>query len=63
MSTILGREPIVILTVVGNLIALAVAYGIDIDTSQKAAIMAAISAVLAFIGRSQVTPVTDSGPE
>jgi hypothetical protein len=53
------REPIVILAVVDALVGLVMAFGIDIDTGQKVAVMTFLSAVLAVVGRSQVTPVSD----
>jgi hypothetical protein len=54
-----NREPIVILAVVDALVGLVVAFGVDIDTGQKVAVMTFLSAVLAVVGRSQVTPVAD----
>lgn len=54
------REPVLILTALGNVLALLVAFGLDISTGQKAAIVATASALLALFGRQQVTP-TDPG--
>lgn len=56
-----GREPAVILGLVGALIALAVGFGLDVSAEQTGLIMAAVSAVLAFVTRSQVTPVDADG--
>lgn len=59
MRSLVDREPVLILTALGALLALAVAFGVDISTGQKAAIDAAAAALLALLGRAQVTPVAD----
>jgi uncharacterized membrane protein len=51
----------VILAVISAVLALVVAFGVDVSTDQAAAIMGTATAVLALIGavivRSRVTPV------
>lgn len=60
MNKLLGREPALILGAVQAVIALAIAFGLDLSVEQTGAILAATAAVLAVIVRSQVTP-TRSG--
>lgn len=57
------NEPVLVYTLVGNLIALAVAFGLDISTGQTAAVLAVVNAVLAFVARSKVTPVAPESHE
>lgn len=52
-----GREPALILGALTALIALAVGFGLDVTEEQVGLILAAVSAVMALIIRSQVTPV------
>ena len=52
----LKREPALILALVGALISLGLAFGLDLSKEQQTAITAAIVAVVAIITRSQVTP-------
>jgi hypothetical protein len=59
IRSLLGREPVLILTAVGAFIALLVAFGFDISTDQKAAIDAGVAALLALVARASVTPVVD----
>lgn len=54
---IFNREPVVILALVNALIALGIGFGLNVTGEQTALVMTFSSAVLAFIGRSQVTPV------
>lgn len=56
MNKILGREPVLFLTVVQTLVALFVAFGLDLSAEQVGAITAASAAVLGLIARSQVSP-------
>ena len=56
MPTIFGREPALILAAVGALIALAIAFGLDLTQAQQGAITAVVIAVLGLITRSRVTP-------
>lgn len=59
MKTVLDREPVLFLAALGALIALLVAFGIDITFEQKTAIDVFVAAVLALVARSAVTPVAD----
>lgn len=52
----LGREPAVILGLVGAAIALGVGFGLPVTPAQIGLIMAFVSAVIAFVTRSQVVP-------
>ena len=54
---IFGREPVMYLAIVKIALVLVVAFGLDLTIEQTAAIYALTEAVLAFIARSQVTPV------
>lgn len=61
MHTILDRirrEPALVTGAVSALIALGVAFGLDLSGEQTGAIMAVVTAVLAFVTRSQVTPTS-----
>ena len=51
-------EPALILALVGSLIALVVSFGLKLSPEQIGGIMAAVSAILGIVTRSQVTPVT-----
>lgn len=51
-----GREPALILNLVGALIALAVGFGLNVTPEQVGLILAATTSVLGFAIRSQVTP-------
>ena len=55
------REPAVVIGFVGAIIALAAAFGFDLTGEQTGAIMAFVSAGLAFVVRSQVTPTIAVG--
>ena len=57
MKSLWGREPALILGAVQAILALVVAFGLDLSTEQVGAILAASAAVLAVVTRSQVTPV------
>lgn len=52
------REPALWLGLVGALIAVGVGFGLKVTAEQVGLIMAGVSAVLAFITRSQVTPTS-----
>lgn len=60
MLDLIGREPVVtaVLTVVGALVALLVAFGVDLTATQQAAIGGFCAAVVALAGvvRHRVTP-------
>lgn len=51
-----NREPALIVGLVGALIALLVAFGLELSTTQQGAVMAVVIAALALVTRSQVTP-------
>lgn len=55
MRTLWNREPALILGAVQTLVALAVAFGLDLSSEQVGAIMAASAAVVALITRRTVT--------
>lgn len=52
----LNNEPTLIIGAIGAIIAVAVGFGLPVTPAQVGLIMAAVSAVLALIVRSQVTP-------
>lgn len=52
-----GREPAVIIGVVNAAIALAVGFGLNVSPEQVGLVNAFVAAVLAFVTRSQVTPI------
>lgn len=51
-----GREPALILGAIQTVLALAIAFGLDLSNEQTGAILAASAAVLAVVTRSQVSP-------
>ncbi len=57
IRNIWNREPAAIIGAVQAVIALAIAFGLDLSVEQVGAILAALAAVLALVTRSQVTPV------
>lgn len=56
MSTFLGREPALAMGLVQTLLALLLAFGLDLTGEQVGAVTAASAAVLSFVVRSKVTP-------
>lgn len=54
---IFGREPAVIIGLVETVLALGIAFGLDLSGEQVGAIMAVTTAVLAVVIRQVVTPV------
>lgn len=50
------REPALVLGLVGAVIALLLAFGLDLTNEQQAGITGLVIAILAFVTRSQVTP-------
>ena len=52
-----GREPAMILALVGALITLAVSFGADVEDNQVTAIIAVVQIALGLITRSRVTAV------
>jgi hypothetical protein len=57
----LNREPVAILFVVQTGIALAMGFGLDIDSEQMALILTFTGAVLSLITRQAVTPFVATG--
>lgn len=59
------REPALVTGFTAAVIALAVAFGLDLTGEQTGAIMALVTAVLGFVTRAKVTPApkrrTDDG--
>ena len=53
------REPALISGAVAALIALLTAFGLDLTAEQVGAVLAVVTAVLAFVVRSKVLPLTD----
>jgi hypothetical protein len=51
-----GREPAMFVAVVQTILALGVAFGLNLTAVQTGAILAATSALLGLVTRSQVTP-------
>ncbi|WP_408895954.1 hypothetical protein ACJ5H2_13640 [Nocardioides sp. R1-1] len=50
------REPVLVATLVGSVLALLVAFGVNLSDLQIAAILAVVNAGLAFVVRRRVTP-------
>lgn len=57
VGLVVGREPVMLASVVSAGIGLAVAYGAHISDEQQAGITAVVVAVLGFGARMAVTPV------
>lgn len=56
------QEPALVIGIVGALIALGVSFGLELSPEQIGSVMAVVSAGLAFVTRSQVSPVSpDAG--
>lgn len=53
---IFNREPAAILAVVQTVLALIIAFGLDLSSGQVGGVLAVSAAVLGLITRSQVTP-------
>jgi hypothetical protein len=56
MGTVLGREPVLILSLVQAAITVAVTFGLRLTVEQIGAILVLTGAVLSVIVRSKVTP-------
>lgn len=52
------REPALFYGLVNTVLALILAFGVDLSTEQTGAILAVTSAVLALITRAKVTPTS-----
>ena len=61
-GTIWGREPAMVLALVQAVIALVVAFGLQLAPDQIGAILAVTAVVLGLITRSQVSPAPDPTP-
>jgi cytochrome bd-type quinol oxidase subunit 2 len=59
ISNLWGRNPAMILALVGAVIALGVSFGLSLTAEQTGAILAVVQIVLGLITRSQVTPNQD----
>ena len=57
------REPALVSGAVAALIALLTAFGLDLTAEQVGAVLAVVTAALAFVVRSQVTPVPSTPGE
>lgn len=57
-----GREPAAVLGLVQTVLALLLAFGFELDAEQVGGILAVSAAVLTFITRTQVSPVTKTTP-
>lgn len=55
-------EPVLIIGAVNAIIAVAVGFGLKVSPEQVGLINAAVTAVLAILTRSQVSPVTKDTP-
>lgn len=53
------REPALVTGFTAAVIALAVAFGLELSGEQTGAIMALVTAVLGFVTRAKVTPVRE----
>ncbi len=56
-GTIWGREPAMVLALVQAIIALVVAFGLNLEPDQIGAILAVAAVILGLITRSRVSPV------
>lgn len=54
------NEPVLVTTLVGAVLGLLVAFGVDLSETQTTAIIAVVVAVLAFVARQKVTPAKPS---
>ena len=64
MSNLWNREPAAIVAAFEAVLALALAFGLQLDAEQVAAIMAAVTAVLGLVVRHTVTsPATAAADE
>jgi len=56
MGTILGREPVLVYTLVQTAVTLAVTFGLRLTVEQIGAILVFTGAILSFIVRGKVQP-------
>ena len=57
-GTILGREPALVLALVQAVLALVVAFGLNLAPDQVGAILAVTAVILGLITRSRVSPAS-----
>jgi hypothetical protein len=53
-----NREPVAVLALVQTILGVVLAFGLTLSQEQVGAIMAAAAAVLGFVARTQVSPVS-----
>lgn len=51
------REPVLVYELVGAVLALAVAFGVDLTKAQTAALLGVTTAVMSLLARRRTTPV------
>lgn len=56
MKNLWGREPVAIVATLQTLLALLLAFGVELTVEQTGAILAATAAVLGLVARAKVTP-------
>lgn len=56
MKNLWNREPVALVAALQTILALVVAFGLDLSEQQIGAILAAAAAVLGIVARSQVSP-------
>ena len=56
LTTLWGREPAMVLALVGAVIAIGVSFGLRLTPEQTGAILALTQIVLGLLTRTQVTP-------
>jgi hypothetical protein len=59
VTSLWGREPAMVIAIVQAVLALVVAFGLQLSAEQVGAVLALTAAVLGFLTRSQVTPSSD----
>ncbi len=61
MRNILSREPVLLTGLIEAIIALLVAFGLDLSPEQVGAILGVVAVVTAFVARMFVSPVATEG--
>jgi uncharacterized membrane protein len=56
------REPVLVIAVVQSILALVMTFGVKLTIEQTGAILAAVSAILGLLARSQVSPTPPTPP-
>lgn len=57
MGNLWGREPAMVLAALQAVLALAIAFGLDLSAEQVGAVVAASAAILGLVTRTQVAPI------